>query len=205
MNARMKRKSILPIVLIGAIAFAAVAAVAFYVITGAKPPILPPPKPHHTIKPPVITQVPLPQVVTVYLPEVVGEDAYLKPVKVRSENGARGSIVNIALATLLAEGQKAGNEVIPSGTRLLSPVKVTGDAAIVNLSKEFVDNFPGGSTQEDLTLNSIAYTAVSNSGGAVKRVQILVEGETVETLGGHYSLDEPLEPDPDVLKPGGAS
>ena len=205
MNARTQRKSILPLVLVGAVAFATVAAVAFYVISGMKP-HAPPQGRHGNAKPPVITQVPVPAMVTVYLPEASDGEAYLKPVEVRGKDGSKGSIEDLAVETLLSEGQgEAGQGIIPSGTRLITPVKVNGDTAIVNLSKEFIDNFPGGSTQEALTLNSIAYTVVNNSGGEVKRVKILVEGETVETLGGHLALDEPFEPDPQVLKLGTAS
>ena len=184
--------------------FAAAAAVAYYFVVNSR--VVGPPAPKHpAVKRPVVTQVPLPPYVTLYLPEAVGGEAYLKPVEMRGEGG-KGSILSIAVETLLSEGEgEAGQGIIPDGTRLLTPVKVNGDTAIVNLSKEFKANFPGGSTQEVLTLNSIAYTVVSNSGGEVKRVKILVEGETVETLGGHLALDEPFEPDPRVLKPGGAS
>ncbi len=82
------------------------------------------------------------------------------------------------------------------------PVKVKGNVATIDLSKEFQENFSGGLDQEALTLNAIIHTLVTNSEGKVKRVRILVEGEPVETLGGHLELGEPVSADSTLLKPG---
>ena len=82
------------------------------------------------------------------------------------------------------------------------PVRSKGNIATINLSREFTDNFSGGSDQEALTVNSIVHTLVSNSGGKVNSVRILVEGETVETLGGHFELTDPVKADSTLLRPG---
>jgi germination protein M len=79
-------------------------------------------------------------------------------------------------------------------------VKVEKGVAVVNLSKEFVNNFSGGSDMEELTLNSIVATVVDSSGGKADRVKIQVEGKTVESLGGHLDLTGPLTPDPEIVK-----
>ena len=86
------------------------------------------------------------------------------------------------IATNKQEGETGA--LIPKGTRLLSPIKVSHGVATVNLSVEFVNNFEGGSVQEALTLNSIAHTLVKNSGGKVRAVRILIEGKPAEPLGG---------------------
>lgn len=141
--------------------------------------------------------------VTIFIPEVAADRFYLTPV--RRTTILKGDLIDAALEVLLAttrEGGEAG-KLIPQGTELLAPVKTGGGVAVVNLSREFVENFSGGSTQEALTLNAIAHTVVTNSGGRAERVQILVEGKPVETLGGHFELVEPISPDGTLLKPGG--
>ncbi|MCX6343660.1 MAG: GerMN domain-containing protein [Armatimonadetes bacterium] len=140
--------------------------------------------------------------VTIFVPEVTSKEFYLKPMTRTGE--AKGDILDVAVETLLATNLEEGEigALIPKGTRLLSPVKVSKGIATVNLSKEFIDNFSGGTNQEALTVNSIAHTVVKNSGGKVKGVQILVEGKTVETLGGDSDLTTPINVGSTMLKPG---
>jgi len=78
---------------------------------------------------------------------------------------------------------------------------VKAGVAVVDLTKQFQENFSGGTMQEALTLNAIAHTVVNNSEGKVKRIRILVEGEPVETLGGAFELGEPFSADSTLLKP----
>lgn len=122
------------------------------------------------------------------------------PVTTQSE----ASLFDAAMDALLATNKQGGlsAELIPEGTKLVSPVQVEHGTATVNLSHEFVDNFSGGSEQEAATVNSIVHTLVSNSGGKVHRVQILVEGKKVESLGGHLTLSDPVDADSAMLRPG---
>ncbi len=139
--------------------------------------------------------------VKLYLPKAGATGAYLAPQERLVET--RGESLDSALAALVAAGEKKGEAtgLIPEGTRVLSPVKVKNGTATVNFSKEFRDNFAGGSDQEALVLNAIAHTLVDNSKGKVNKVRILVEGEPVESIGGHYDLNEPIEPDGVLLQP----
>ncbi len=139
--------------------------------------------------------------VTIFVPEVTSNAFYLKPMTRTGE--LKGDILDVAIETLLATNSEEGEigALIPKGTRLLSPVKVSKGIATVNLSKEFIDNFTGGTSQEALTVNSIAHTIVKNSDGKVKGVQILVEGKTVETLGGDSDLTIPINVGSTMLKP----
>lgn len=159
---------------------------------------------------PVVTVTPTPspvhiidkRKVTIYLPKVTGDgSSYLVPVT--RTTSAKGDILDVALETLIDTGKRESvyTGLIPKSTRLLSPIKVKSGIATVNLSKEFVDNFSGGSDQEALTLNSIVHTLVTNSGGKVSSVKILVEGESVETLGGHFELTDPIVADSTLLRP----
>ncbi|MCX7925850.1 MAG: GerMN domain-containing protein [Fimbriimonadales bacterium] len=72
--------------------------------------------------------------------------------------------------------------VFPRGTRLLSATAQNG-ALTLNFSKELVDNFEGGVTEETALVNALTYTAGSFPN--IERVQILVEGKPVESIGGH--------------------
>jgi germination protein M len=93
-----------------------------------------------------------------------------------------------ALAALnaMAEGDDAP---LPKGTKALS-VKIEGDLATVDLSKEFKDNFSGGTTEEAQTINAVVNTL--GQFGGVKKVQFLVEGQKLESLGGGQELTDPL-------------
>jgi len=140
------------------------------------------------------------QEITVYLPEQSGSGVRLSEATRTVE--AKGDILDTALAALLATTSETGiaANTVPKGTKALGPVKVEGGVAVVNLSKEFLENFSGGSEQEAITLNAIAHTLVKNSGGRVTGVRILVENQPVDSLGGHFELTDPIRPDSTLLK-----
>lgn len=143
--------------------------------------------------------------VTIFVPEVADGSFYLVPTP--RNTTVKGDLLDASMEALLAttrEGGEAG-KLIPQGTELLAPVRITGRTAVVDLSREFLDNFSGGSIQEALTLNAIAHTVVVNSDGRADKVRILVEGKAAETLGGHFGLEEPISPDGTMLKPGGSN
>ena len=85
---------------------------------------------------------------------------------------------------------------LPEGTKLLG-VTAEGNTARADFSAELVKNFPGGSTNEGVVLYSIVNTLASLPN--IQRVQILVEGRSVETIGGHLDAGRPLEPDNELL------
>jgi len=181
--------------------FIGAAAVAFYVTSGAGR-VKPRDKKPFAAKPAVVTFVSEKRNVTIYLPSQRGNRVYLAPVTVKAE--VKGTALDSAMNALIAASREGGQApgLIPEGTRLLGRVKTSGGVATVNLSKEFLENFSGGSDQEALTLNSVVHTLVHNSGGKVGRTRILVEGEAAETLGGHFELTEPIEADSTLLAPG---
>jgi hypothetical protein len=65
-----------------------------------------------------------------------------------------------------------------------------GDA-FVDLSRESVDNHRGGSLDELFAVYAVVNALTVNL-PAVRQVQILVEGEEVDTLAGHIDLRHPL-------------
>ncbi len=92
----------------------------------------------------------------------------------------------------LIAGPKGNNlyPTIPPETRLLS-LKVEDGTAMVDFSQDIITKHWGGSAGETMTLMSLvnSLTELSN----IERVQILVEGEKVDSLLGHWDTSQPLE------------
>ena len=190
------------LVVLALLVFGAAAGVTYFVVRGGQDE--PPPSPGETAagKPSAtVEEEETGRTVSIFLPQAAENEIYL--VRSTRKTDAQGSAPEAALKALLDESAKSGSP-LPRGTKLLSPVKVINGVATVDFSREFLENFSGGSTQEALTLNSIAHTLVDNSGGKIRSVRILVEGETADTLGGHFDLTEPVEADSVMLKPGAA-
>lgn len=80
---------------------------------------------------------------------------------------------------------------IPSGTAVRSLFLTSRGEAYVDVSKEIVGGHPGGSLPEALTVYAIVNALTVNLPD-VTAVQILVEGQEVDTLVGHLDLRHPL-------------
>jgi spore germination protein GerM len=78
---------------------------------------------------------------------------------------------------------------MPDGTRLIG-LNLKNGTVTVNLSSEFTDNFHGGSEAETLIMESILRTLSQFPN--VKKVRLLVEGKSIDTLG-HLDLSGPLD------------
>ena len=91
----------------------------------------------------------------------------------------------------LMEGttEKGQTAIIPKQAKLKS-VKVKGDTAYVDFTQALVKNFVGGSTGEEMLVGSVVDTLTEFP--EIKKVQILVEGNKVESLSGHLDLTTPL-------------
>lgn len=75
---------------------------------------------------------------------------------------------------------------IPVGTRL-SDINVRPDGlCIVDFTGELLDNHPGGSMNEEITVYSIVNTLTQFP--TVQEVQILVDGQKVDSIAGHLDV-----------------
>jgi len=137
--------------------------------------------------------------VRVFLPKQVGANTYLVPMQVKVQ--ATEDLPRVAMEQLIAASEEQGAGVIPKGTRVLD-ARTRGSVAEVNLSREFVRNFSGDARHEALTLNAILHTMAQFPG--VRRTRILVDGKSVETLGGHLEILDPVAPDPAWLESSGS-
>jgi len=81
---------------------------------------------------------------------------------------------------------------IPPGTELRELYIVPAEkCAYLDFNQAFRTNHPGGSAGELLTIYSLVNTLIDNLEG-IERVQILIEGKTIETLAGHIDTTKPF-------------
>jgi germination protein M len=155
-----------------------------YLVMNRVPPAPPPPKPAPEAKSPVEVQ----KKVKLYQVTVEGNEAKLRPTE--KEVKVDHSPPEAALRALIEQvdtGELANP--IPKGTRLLG-FKLEKGLATVDLSREFRDNFTGGSEEEGLTIGAVLRTL--GQFPEVKRVTFLIEGKPLETLG-HLDLSGPQD------------
>lgn len=89
--------------------------------------------------------------------------------------------------------------MIPRGTTLRAFYVTDRGEAFVDLSQQASSGHPGGSHAELLTVSAIVNDVTANL-PAVQRVQILVEGQQVDTLAGHVDLRRPLMRDTSLVR-----
>jgi len=102
-----------------------------------------------------------------------------------------------ALEELISgEPPEGFNHPLPKGTQLRG-VSVTDGVAIADFSGELVSDFQGGSDNEGVAVYSIVNTLTSLPG--VKRVRILVDGKSIDSIGGHLDVSGPLSADEELV------
>ncbi len=134
-----------------------------------------------------------PEAVTVFHPVSRQDGLHLLPVT-RWIPESPSSRERIRGAVELLVGQQPGP---PGGARLLR-VTAAGRVVTLDFSGELAD-VDLGAWNELIAIQSIVHTALATA--AADAVQLLIEGKTVETLAGHVSIRDPIEPDPAVLWP----
>jgi hypothetical protein len=87
---------------------------------------------------------------------------------------------------------------IPPSTQLRALFVTDQGEAFVDLSADIASAHPGGSTNELLTIYTIVHALTLNL-PAVTAVQLLVNGQEVDTLAGHVDLRRPLPKNPEWL------
>jgi germination protein M len=136
--------------------------------------------------------------VRIFVITMEGDDAFLTPETVTVKVGKGRDLHRAALEELIQTNrwEGASKNLIPQGTRLLG-LKIEDGVAVANFSREFEDNFNGGSRLEALTVHSIVHTLTQF--GDVKKVRFLIDGKQLDTLGGHLDVSEPVEADHTML------
>ncbi len=88
---------------------------------------------------------------------------------------------------------------LPSQTRLLALKLGEGGIARVDFNSALSRNHPGGSSAEIMTVYSVVNSLTGNF-PEIKKVQILIEGNEIDTIKGHLSLKRPIPPNPALVK-----
>ena len=135
---------------------------------------------------------------TLYFPDVQGIKL-LKTVKsVKIDTKETSGKYKAALECLIeGTSEKGQTAIIPKKARL-NGVKFADGNCLVDFSGEIVRNFVGGSTGEEMLVGSVVNTLTEFP--EVKTVQILVDGEAIESLSGHMDLSKPLKRMDNLLK-----
>jgi hypothetical protein len=89
---------------------------------------------------------------------------------------------------------------MPKGTMLRAFYVTERGDAFVDLSPEVSRAHPGGTSAELLTVYAIV-NAVAINLPAVQRVQILVDGKSVDTIAGHVDVRRPLQRNDAITQP----
>ena len=125
--------------------------------------------------------------VVLYYPTADGENMAPFKTKITAKHDDKyQKTVDALLTTTPPKGLLT---VIPHSVRVNS-VTVSDGIATLDLSANLVKNFTGGSTGEEMLVASFVNTLTEFS--EIKRVKILVDGKSVETIAGHMDLTEPL-------------
>jgi len=93
---------------------------------------------------------------------------------------------------LLAGPSEGRTSPFPDGVELLNTYMTPHGTLYLDWNKILVTGFRGGTGRERQLLASIVLTAADNL-PEVERVGILVDGNPVETIGGHYDTLSPLD------------
>lgn len=99
-----------------------------------------------------------------------------------------------ALVAALEQGPRQdGVRMLPAGTLVLHVYLDDAGLVTLDLSRQFRQGFSGGARAEELVLASLVRTL---AGGVpeMKHLRIVCGGVALPTLGGHFPLDQPLEP-----------
>ncbi|MGK2857636.1 MAG: GerMN domain-containing protein [Thermoanaerobaculia bacterium] len=124
-----------------------------------------------------------PRIENVLLPE--GDSAVMRPL----------------LAALLAPAPPGTDpRSVPEGIEIRATYLLPDGTAIVDLGGPLLAaGWKTGSQAELMLVYSIVQTLNSNV-PAIRRVQLLVNGQPAETLAGHVSIEHPLRPNPRLVR-----
>ena len=157
-----------------------------------KPPVTSEPQTPETAEPP---QVVKPAVqnqkisVKLYYPDAAGINLVGVKRNIEIKNDADKYLAAVQLLMKLPE-EKDLTTIFPKNAKV-NDIKVENGTAFVDLDKNITKSFAGGSTGEELLVNSVVKTLTEFK--EVKQVRFLLDGQEIETLSGHMDLSTPIK------------
>lgn len=105
-----------------------------------------------------------------------------------------GEALKPLLQALLEKTDQDDPRPVPDGIEVRAVYLLPEGTAIVDLGGPlFAEGWKTGSDAEVMLAYSVVQTATDNL-PSVKQVQILINGQPADTLGGHLSIEHPLRP-----------
>jgi spore germination protein GerM len=131
------------------------------------------------------------RVVTLYFGSPDGTSVVAEQRTIPSSEKDTDNLRNL-VESLISGPREGGTATLPSSVRLRG-LYLHEETAVIDFSAELVEDFSGGTTAEYMLVASLVQTICANF-PRVEAVRILVEGEEIESLGGHLSIAGPLRP-----------
>ena len=131
--------------------------------------------------------------VTLWFGSPEGDSLVAEPREMPETPGLHARVA--ALVAALEQGpRQGGTRTLPEGTQLLHAYVDEAGLLTLDLSRPFRQGFHGGARAEEMTLGSLVRTLAANE-PEIRRIRIVCAGVALPTLGGHFPLDQPLDPD----------
>ncbi|MCK5128892.1 MAG: GerMN domain-containing protein [Clostridiales bacterium] len=139
--------------------------------------------------------------VTLYYPN--SDMSYLVPIKRVMSQGSYKQIEERLLelmSGLLASDSDSATNIFPIGIsdKDIIAVNMQYDTVSIDFSQNLINSISLNATTESLFIYSIVNTLAEFN--HIKRVQILIEGKEIESLGGNISINQPLLPNPGIIQ-----
>ena len=131
--------------------------------------------------------------VTLWFGSATG-DSLVSEVRDLPEEPSVHERASAAVAALVQGPREVGARVLPAGTTLIHAYLDDAGVLTLDLSRPFRQGFGGGARTEELAIASLVRT-VSACVPEAKRIRIVCGGASLPTLGGHFPLDRPLDPE----------
>ena len=124
-----------------------------------------------------------------------------EPRKMVLQEGAIKNNVKKIIEELIKGPKSTLSQTIPHGVTVRG-IEIKGNTRVViDFSPELARNHPGGSLEEIQTIYSIV-NSILLALPSLKEVQILLDGQSQETLKGHIDLRAPLKANLSLIKKG---
>lgn len=136
------------------------------------------------------------QTLTLYFPDDNGMQLLGEQRKISWQAG--GNKYQAAVEALLQGPQGKGAIAIFPKKAKVQSVKVADGVAKVSFNRALKEDFVGGSTGEEMLVGSLVDTLAGFK--EIKKVQLLIEGQPIESLDGHMDLSTPIGPMRDLIR-----